>query len=46
MQQQQQEVPTSHNEAYEFNTLRITTNNPNPNPTYEEIGNKRETVNM
>ncbi|XP_019859695.1 PREDICTED: uncharacterized protein LOC109587927 [Amphimedon queenslandica] len=39
---QQQQVPTAHNEAYEFNTLMI-----NANPAYEEIrGNRGGAVNI
>ena len=45
-QRQQQEVPTSRNEAYEFNTLMITTTN-TTNPAYEEIrGNRAGAINM
>ena len=45
LQQQQQEVPTAPNEAYEFNTLMINTTN--TNPAYEEIrGNRGGAVNM
>ena len=40
--QQQQEVPTARNEAYECNSLMI-----NNNPTYEEIrGNRGGAANM
>ena len=47
LQQQQQEVPTARNEAYEFNTLMINTTTNTNNPTYEEIrGNRGEGANM
>ena len=41
--QQQQEVPTTHNEAYEFNSLMI-----NNNPAYGQIrqGGRVGVVNM